>query len=98
MTLGDALDVRRRCPSPCPRAGWIIQDDGEDMRNGDHMTKERLAVHDDPDGPTAECRFCHHPIRHYPAVGWVDVTSVQSGGLYDFCVSNDGEHIPLRTE
>jgi hypothetical protein len=58
------------------------------------MARPRLRTHDESDGPESVCAFCHHPIRHYPEVGWVDVTSVERGGLYDFCISEDGVHRP----
>jgi len=51
--------------------------------------------HHEPDEQTEVCVYCQHPIRHYAQVGWVDTVSVERGGLYDFCISTGGDHLPL---
>jgi hypothetical protein len=41
------------------------------------------------------CCFCHHPIRHYDRVGWVDTTAAYYGGSYDMCAhATTGQHEP----
>lgn len=46
-------------------------------------------------GSTRTCTLCHHPIRHYRDVGWVDTTPAFYGGCYDMCArSLSGQHEP----
>jgi hypothetical protein len=41
------------------------------------------------------CRHCHHPIRLYGDVGWVDTTPAFYGGCYDMCSrAVSGQHEP----
>ena len=43
----------------------------------------------------SSCRFCHHPIRFYSEVGWVDTTAAYYGGSYDMCAhASSGQHEP----
>lgn len=43
----------------------------------------------------SSCRFCHHPIRLYDEVGWVDTTAAYYGGSYDMCAqASSGQHEP----
>ena len=54
----------------------------------------RYTRKDRPDSGAKTCRHCGHPIRHYPDVGWIDLTSPEKAGLYDFCTSTAGTHEP----
>jgi len=56
----------------------------------------RLTVTDESDDAQASCRYCDQPIRHYPHIGWIDVTPAVKAGTYDMCPVNDqtAEHLP----
>lgn len=56
--------------------------------------RPRLRIHHQADSGRTVCRVCHHPIEHFAAVGWVDITPPDRGGLYDFCTADNGAHIP----
>ncbi len=57
-------------------------------------TAPHLIVNHGPSPATARCHNCHHPIRYYDGVGWVDTTPAFRGGLYDYCTVPDGTHVP----
>ena len=54
----------------------------------------RFAVTSRPDSAETHCRNCHHPIRHFDSIGWIDMTPAVRGGLYDFCTAPHGTHMP----
>jgi len=58
--------------------------------------RPRVGIHEDADSGPTVCRVCDHPIEHFAAVGWVDMTPPLLGGLYDFCTAVDGVHIPVE--
>ena len=54
----------------------------------------RLLVSEKPDSPAVRCQNCRHLIRHFDHIGWVDMTPAVKGGLYDFCITPSGAHVP----
>ena len=54
----------------------------------------RLLVSDEPDSAAVRCQNCGHLIRHFDHIGWVDMTPAVRGGLYDFCITPSGAHVP----
>ena len=58
--------------------------------------RRNIMARDRATSPTTVCRACGHPIRRYDRIGWVDTTPPAKGGLYDFCTSPFGAHVPER--
>jgi len=65
------------------------------MRTTRSFTHQVWARREPAEGDTSFCVLCGHPIRHYPFVGWVDLTPAVHGGTYDMCSNNDtaGNHL-----